>query len=167
MSLTTPGGVRPSLSLAPLPGFEPEPPLFPVDPETVVADPPTLQDALRAAALLWCTHTTWPTVRAIAACAEISASTVLWPFGTIEAMRHALVRAERTALAALVAAHAGDLPAAATERADALAAHDVRLTRLPLLVAIAAGVHDADELSALALVVRELPSAAFLSDPLG
>jgi len=160
MSLTTSGGARSPLSLAPLPGFEPDEPLFPVDPETVVADPPTLQDALRAAALLWCTHTAWPTVRAIAACAEISASTVLWPFGTIDAMRHALVRAERSALAALVERHAGDLGAAACERADALAAHDVRLTRLPLLSAMAAGVHDADELAALALVVRELAAPA-------
>ena len=56
-------------------------PLFPVDPELVVADPPSLQDGLRAAALLWCTHSTWPTARAIAACAGISGSSVMWPYG--------------------------------------------------------------------------------------
>ena len=159
MSLTNPDGPRPSLSLAPLPGFEAAEPLFPVDPELVVADPPSLQDGLRAAALLWCTHSAWPTVRAIAACAGISGSSVLWPYGTIEAMRNALVQAERTALARLVEEHDGDLSAAAAERADVLAVHDPRLSKLPLIAALAAGVHDPDELAALAREVRQLPAA--------
>ena len=159
MSLTDPDGSRPSLSLAPLPGFEAAAPLFPVEPELVVADPPSLQDGLRAAALLWCTHSAWPTVRAIAACAGISASSVLWPYGTIDAMRNALVNAERAALARLVEEHDGDLSAAAAERAELLAAHDARLAKLPLIAALAAGVPDADELAALAREVRQLPAA--------
>lgn len=160
MSLTTPDGARPSLSLAPLPGLEPDEALFPVDPELVVANNrPSLQKGLRAAALLWCTHSAWPTVRAIASCAGISASTVLWPYGTIDAMRHALVRAERAALTALVERHAGDRAAAVAERVDVLAAHDPRLSKLPLLAALAAGVHDAAELAALAGAVRALPAA--------
>ena len=159
MSLTHHDGSRPSLSLAPLPGLEAGKPLFPVDPELVAAERPSLQDGLRAAAVLWCTHSAWPTVRAIAACAGISASTVLWPYGTIEAMRHALVRSERAALAQLVEAHDGDLAAAVAERVDVLAAHDLRLTTLPLIAALAAGVHDADELAALAREVRQVTAA--------
>ena len=159
MSLTSPNGARPSLTLAPLPGMEAAEPLFPVDPEFVVGDPPSLQDALRAAALLWCTHSVWPTVRAIAGCAGIAASTVLWPYGTIEAMRNALVRAERAALRSLVDEHNGDLAAAVAARAEALAAHDPRLSRLPLIAALAAGVHDSEELGALAGGVRSLPAA--------
>ena len=159
MSLTSPDGARPPLSLAPLPGLESEQPLFPVDPELVVGDPPSLQDGLRAAALLWATHSSWPTVRAIAACAGISGSSVLWPYGTIDAMRHALIRAERTALGALVSEHGGDLAAAVAERVDVLAAHDPRLSRLPLIAALAAGVHDSDELATLAREVRQLPAA--------
>ena len=129
-------------------------PLFPVDPELVVADPPSLQDGLRAAALLWCTHSRWPTVRAIAACAGISASSVLWPYGSIEQMRLALIAAERAALASLVADHGGDLPLAVDERTEHLGGHDPRLTKLPLLAALAAGVHDATELAVLAGAVR-------------
>jgi hypothetical protein len=159
MSLSNADGTRPSLSLAPLPGFEPAQALFPVDHGLVVADPPTLQEGLRAAALLWCTHSAWPTVRAIAACAGIGASTVLWPYGSSDAMRHALVRAERSALATLIDEHGGDLATAVAERVDLLAAHDARLSRLPLMVALAAGVHDADELAALAREVRQLPAA--------
>ena len=56
MTLTDHGGSRPSLSLAPLPGLEAGEPLFPIDPELVAAGPPSLQDGLRAAAVLWCTH---------------------------------------------------------------------------------------------------------------
>lgn len=162
MSLSTPDGIRPSLTLAPLPGFEadpPLPPLFRVDPELVVADPPSLQDGLRAAALLWCAHSAWPTVRAIAACAGISASSVLWPYGTSDGMRQALVRAERAALAALVEEHDGGMAAAVAARVEVLAAHDPRLSKLPLIAALAAGVHDPAELSALARGVRELPAA--------
>lgn len=156
----TPDGIRPSLSLTPLFADEPGPaPLFPVDHELVVGDPPSLQDALCAAALLWCTHTAWPTVRAIAECAGIAASSVLWPYGTVEQMRSALIRAERGALAALLSEHGGDLPAAVDERIDQLARHDPRLSRLPLLAALACGVHDASELAALAGAVRALPAA--------
>lgn len=134
-------------------------PLFPVDPELVVADPPTLQDGLCAAALLWCTHSSWPTVRAIAACAGISGSSVLWPYGSLEQMRLALIRAERAALASLVEDHAGDLPLAVDERIGQLCGYDLRLSKLPLLVALAAGVHDAAELAVLAGAVRSLPAA--------
>ncbi|MGK2930389.1 MAG: hypothetical protein ACSLFO_12510 [Acidimicrobiales bacterium] len=49
MSLTSSNGVRPSLTLASLPGMEAAEPLFPVDPEFVVGDRPSLQDGLRAA----------------------------------------------------------------------------------------------------------------------
>lgn len=159
MSLTSSNGARPSLTLAPLPGMEAAEPLFPVDPELVVADPPSVQEGLRAAALLWCTHSAWPTVRAIAACAGIAASSVLWPYGTIDAMRNALIRAERAALTRLIDEHDGDLPAAVTARVDALVWHDPRLSRLPLVVALAAGVHDPEELTALAGGVRSLPAA--------
>lgn len=159
MSLSNADGTRPSLSLAPLPGLEPAPSLFPVDPELVVGDPPSLQDGLRAAGILWCAHSMWPTVRAIAACAGISASTVLWPYGTSDAMRHALVRAERSALGTLVDEHGGDLAAAVAERVELLAAHDPRLSTLPLIAALAAGVHDSDELAALAREVRQVPAA--------
>lgn len=159
MSLTSSNGARTSLTLAPLPGMEAAEPLFAVDPELVVTEPPSLQDGLRAAALLWCTHSTWPTVRAIASCAGVAASSVLWPYGTIDAMRNALVRAERAALVELLADHDGDLAAAVAARVEALAAHDPRLSRLPLLVALAAGVHDPEELAALALGVRSLPAA--------
>ena len=159
MSLSNADGLRPSLSLAPRPGLEPAPPLFPVDRTLVVADPPTLQEGLRAAALLWCTHSAWPTVRAIAACAGISAATVLWPYGTSDAMRHALVRAERSALRALIDEHGGALAAAVAERVELLATHDPRLSTLPLIAALAAGVHDSDELTALAREVRQLPAA--------
>lgn len=136
-----------------------EPPLFPVDPELVVSDPPSLQEVLSAAALLWCTHTQWPTVRAIAACAGVSGSSVLWPFGSSEQMRLVLVSAERAALAGLVADHGGDLAAAADERVSQLCSYDVRLSRLPLVAALAAGVHDGDELATLAGAVRGLPAA--------
>ena len=159
MSITSPDGPRPSLFLAPLPGLEADEPLFPVDPQLVVADPPSLQDGLRAAALLWCVHAAWPTVRAIAACAGISASSVLWPYGTIDAMRRALVHAERAALARLVEEHGGDVAIAADTRAADLATHDPRLTRLPLIAALAAGVHDPEELAALARAVRYVPAA--------
>lgn len=74
-------------------------------------------------------------------------------------MRHALVRAERAALAALVERHDGDRAAAAAERADLLATHGPRLSKLPLLAALAAGVHHAGELADLAGAVRELPAA--------
>lgn len=134
-------------------------PLFPVNPELVVADPPSLQDGLCAAALLWCTHSTWPTVRAIASCAGIAPSSVLWPFGSVEQMRFALICAERAALASLVEDHAGDLPMAVDARTEHLSGHDPRLTKLPLLVALAAGVHDATELAVLAGAVRSLPAA--------
>ena len=148
-----------SATLTPLfDGYEAAP-LFPVDPELVVADPPSLQDGLCAAALLWCTHSTWPTVRAIAACAGISGSSVLWPYGSIEQMRLALIRAERAAIATLVEDHGGDLPMAVDERTELLCAHDLRLSKLPLLVALAAGVHDAAELAVLAGAVRSLPAA--------
>ena len=148
-----------SATLTPLfDGYEAAP-LFPVDPELVVADPPSLQDGLRAAALLWCTHSTWPTVRAIAACAGISGSSVLWPYGSTEQMRLALIRAERAALAALVEDHGGDLPLAVDERTEQFCEHDPRLSKLPLLVALAAGVHDAAELAVLAGAVRSLPAA--------
>ena len=147
-----------SATLTPLfDGYE-SAPLFPIDPELVVADPPSLQDGLCAAALLWCTHSTWPTVRAIAACAGISGSSVLWPYGSIEQMRLALIRAERSALATLVEEHAGDLPLAVDERTADLCARDLRLSKLPLLVALAAGVHDAVELTVLAGAVRSLPA---------
>ncbi len=159
MSLTSSNGVRPSLTLASLPGMEAAEPLFPVDPEFVVGDRPSLQDGLRAAALLWCTHSVWPTVRAIAGCAGIAASTVLWPYGTIDAMRNALVRAERAALEGLLDAHDADLAAAVAARVEALVAHDPRLSRLPLIAALAAGVHDPDELAVLAGGVRFLPAA--------
>ena len=115
MSVTSPDSPRPSLALAPLPGLEAEEPLFPVDPQAVVADPPSLQEGLCAATLLWSTHSSWPTVRAIAA--------------------------------------------AAARRADVLAVHDVRLTRLPLIAALPAGVHDAQELAAFAGAVRHVPAA--------
>lgn len=148
-----------SATLTPLfDGYEAAP-LFPIDPELVVADPPSLQDALCAAALLWSTHSAWPTVRAIAACAGIAASSVLWPYGSIEQMRLALISAERTALATLVEDHGGDLPLAVDARTEQLCAHDVRLSKLPLLVALAAGVHDATELAVLAGAVRSLPAA--------
>ncbi len=148
-----------SATLTPLfDGFEAAP-LFPVDPELVVADPPSLQDGLCAAALLWCTHSTWPTVRAIAACAGISGSSALWPYGSTEQMRLALIRAERSALAALVEDHGGDLPLAVDERTEQLCEHDLRLSKLPLLVALAAGVNDAAELAVLAGAVRSLPTA--------
>lgn len=159
MSLTSSNGARPSPSLALLPGMEATEPLFPVDPELVVGDRPSLQEGLRAAALLWCAHSVWPTVRAIGACAGIAASTVLWPYGTADAMRSALIRAERTALADLLDEHDGDLAAAVASRVDALVAHDPRLSRLPLVVALAAGVHDPEELAVLAGVVRSLPAA--------
>lgn len=148
-----------SATLTPLfDGFEAAP-LFPVDPELVVADPPSVQDGLCAAALLWATHSTWPTVRAIAACAGIPGSSVLWPYGSIEQMRLALIRAERTALATLVEDHGGDLPLAVDERTEQLCEYDLRLSKLPLLVALAAGVHDATELAVLAGAVRSLPAA--------
>ena len=147
-----------SATLTPLfDGFEAAA-LFPVDPELVVADPPSLQDGLCAAALLWCTHSTWPTVRAIASCAGISASSVLWPYGSIGQMRLALIRAERAALATLVEEH-GDLPLAVDERTEQLCGYDLRLSKLPLLVALAAGVHDATELATLAGAGRSLPAA--------
>lgn len=136
-----------------------EPDLFPVDPELVVADPPSLQEVLSAAALLWCTHSQWPTVRAVAACAGVSGSSVLWPFGTSEQMRQALIAAERSALAALVTEHGGDLVAAVAERVRQLCSYDPRLSRLPLVAALAAGVHDGAELAALAGAVRSLPAA--------
>ena len=53
--------------------------------------------------------------------------------------------AERPALATLVEEHAGDLPLAVDERTEDLCARDLRLSKLPLLVALAAGVHDAVE----------------------
>ncbi len=159
MSLTSSNGARSSLALGPLPGTEAAEPLFPVDPELVVTEPPSLQDGLLAAALLWCTHSTWPTVRAIASCAGVAASSVLWPYGTIDAMRNALIRAERAALAELLDDHDGDLATAVAARVEVLAEHDPRLSRLPLLVALAAGVHDPEELAALALGVRSLPAA--------
>jgi hypothetical protein len=134
------------------------PPLFPVEPELVVHDPPSLQDSLTGAALLWCVHLQWPPVRAIAACAGVTSSSVLWPFGTIEQMRQALVRSERAALAALLEEHGGDLSAAVDERVDQLCAHDPRLSTLPLLAALAAGVHDATELACLAGAVRSVPA---------
>ncbi len=159
MSPFTNGTVPSPFPLTPLFDHDEDPPLFPVDPELVVSDPPSLQEVLSAAALLWCTHSQWPTVRAIAACAGVSGSSVLWPFGTSEQMRHALVSAERSALASLVADHDGDLAAAVAERVGQLCGYDVRLSRLPLMVALAAGVHDADELVALAGGVRALPAA--------
>lgn len=102
---------------------------------------------------------TWPTVRAIAGCAGISATSVLWPYGSIEQMRLALIRAERAALASLVEDHGGDVPMAVDERTEQLSGYDLRLTKLPLLVALAAGVHDATELAVLAGAVRSLPAA--------
>lgn len=148
-----------SATLTPLfDGYEADP-LFPVDPELVVADPPSLQDGLCAAALLWCTHSSWPTVRAIASCAGIAASSVLWPYGSVEQMRLALIRSERAALASLVEDHGGDLPLAVDERTEQLCGHDLRLSKLPLLAALAAGVHDATELAVLAGAVRSLPAA--------
>lgn len=146
---------RSPFALTPLPGVAAEPePLFPVDPRLVVAEPPSLQDTLVAAALLWCTHAGWPTVSAIAACAGVSTSSVLWPFGTADQMRQALITAERAALEELTRAHDGDLPAAVDDRVEQLCVADVRLSRLPLIVAIAAGVHDPGELAVLAGAVR-------------
>lgn len=55
--------------------------------------------------------------------------------------------------------HGGDLPLAVDERTEQLCAHDLRLSKLPLLVGLAAGVHDADELAVLAGAVRSLPAA--------
>ena len=84
---------------------------------------------------------------------------MLWPYGSIEQMRLALIRAERAALASLVEAHGDDLPLAVDERTEQLCGYDLRLSKLPLLVALAAGVHDATELATLAGAVRALPAA--------
>ena len=99
-------------------------------------------------------------MRAIAACAGIAASSVLWPYGTVERMRHALINAERTALSTLVGANGGDLSAAVNERVASLAAVDPRLSKLPLLAALAAGMSDSDELALLAGAVRALPATS-------
>lgn len=148
------GGVR-SLTLAPRPTFAADAtPLFSVDHRLVESEPPSLQNVLGAAALLWCTHAAWPTVRAIAACAGVAASSVLSPFGTSEKVRQALLTAERAALAELVDAHHGDLEAAVEARVDQLCAFDPRLSRLPLVAALAVGVNDAGELAVLASGVR-------------
>ena len=74
-------------------------------------------------------------------------------------MRLALIRAERAALATLIEDHGGDLPLAVDERTEQLCEHDLRLSKLPLLAALAAGVHDATELAVLAGAVRSLPAA--------
>lgn len=44
-------------------------------------------------------------------------------------------------------------------RTEQLSGYDLRLSKLPLLVALAAGVHDATELAVLAGAVRSLPAA--------
>lgn len=160
MSTSIHDGDRLSVALTPLPGLAAEPaPLFPVDHRLVVAEPPSLQDTLGAAALLWCTHAAWPTVRAVAACAGVAASSVLWPFGTSEQMRHALIAAERAALDQLVDEHDGDLDAAVSARVEQLCTLDQRLSKLPLVAALAAGVHDAGELAVLAGAVRSVLAA--------
>lgn len=160
MSTSIHDGGRPPLALTPFPDFGPEPAaLFPVDQSIVVSEPASLQDTLAAAALLWCTHAAWPTVRAVAACAGVAASSVLWPFGTSEQMRHALITAERAALEQLVDDHAGDLEAAVRARVEQLCELDPRLSKLPLVAALAAGVHDAHELAVLAGAVRSVLAA--------
>lgn len=161
MSVTYPAGDRPALTLAmPSDAEEPERDvLFPVDPELVVLSPWCLQAPLRAAALLWCTHFTFPGVSAIGQCADVKPSTILWPYGTIHELRSSLVTAERAALAMLVESHDGDLAAAVEERVAALCEHDERLSKLPLVAALDAGVTDAAELAVLAGAVRPVEDA--------
>ena len=66
---------------------------------------------------------------------------------------------ERTVLSPVEEEIANALTNAVDERIDRLCAYDPRLSRLPLLAALASGVHDAAELAALAGAVRALPAA--------
>lgn len=143
----------------PTPVVAPTPPLFPVERPMIVGASTVIDECLIAAGLLWSAHSTWPTVRAIAAVRDRTASSVLAPFGTVEHLRAVLIRAERKALADLVASGLSVAEAAAA-RVEQLESARPGLSRLPLVAALADGVTDPLELAALAGAVRPHPAAA-------